>query len=191
MPVLGHLISNDSSNQPCYRNVKKKAWGAFWRSAGSKAFKKSSLELKLKLMDRTVSPVVLYRSIRWPASTKTVNAVHSLQTQMIRILMATRKNELESVEAFVIRRNAAVGRIAKQRSWREITIKRQRNWQEHLIRDRNWQSPASKLLRWHNTEWLEWQRILHRPHSRASGTGSRLIWGPPLPRWEESLSKHV
>ena len=62
------------------------------------------------------------------------------------------------------------------------------DWSEHLLRERNAQSLASRFFSWHDHEWLQNRRLDPDIGVGALRPGTRALPGPVMKRWDEALA---
>ena len=96
----------------------------------------------------------------------------------------------ESIAELVVQRNAFVAStIRAHGSWAVMYRTKCGDWLEHLSRPRNHYSPAARLCTVLPREELATNRLLRRPNSKPSGTGTRIVAYALPPRWQETVSK--
>lgn len=133
-----------------------------------------------------------YRNSRWPPSKKQLRLEDGFQRKLLAILQRTAPIPGESLDDFIQRRRRLATNTARARGlWSSRHVQRCRDWEAHLLRDRNHRSWASNLLRHHDVSWLRTVLLLRDPENSQRGTGTRLHAGMPQPRWQESLHRAI
>jgi len=186
--LLGHWISHDSG---CHFDIAKtssKAWGAFWANLGHSRAKHLVQHNKIILLNRAVQPIIEFSASRWPPTHSNLQIIGSLQHRMMSLIVKTPVLPEETPAQFRVRRNRSIASTRKV-NWRERVKQRSLQWYLHLSRDRNFASPASKLVRFKDALFLETMRKLSRPNSAARGSCTRNNPHAIQPRWEESVLK--
>lgn len=143
---------------------------------------------KITLLNRAVQPIVEFSASRWPPTNSNLQIVGKLQHKMMSVITKTAQVANETPADFQVRRNRQIARVRKT-SWKERVKQRSLQWYAHLRRERNGASPAAKLLRYKDAQFLTTMRILTRPSGNARGSGTRANQHAIQPRWEEAVLK--
>lgn len=199
LPVLGHIVSNSGSIQPCWNKCRKALWTAFWRNGGSKRVR-SSEQLRryiAALQDRAVRPHLSYRCSCWPYQATVANEVDAIQAKMLSIAIPACKHADETVENYVRRRS----RMAREKAlslglWSTHWKKQFMRYNEHIQRSAT--HPAKALLAYRDSAWLRQTRATFAVQARdPSAQAPSLLAGrigvrrlrKVQPRWEEAAGK--
>eukprot|EP00969_Alexandrium_andersonii_P064360 2834930-Alexandrium_andersonii.AAC.1 len=105
MKVLGHWLQNDGGIRFDWLATKQSMWRAFWATAGLKSRAQLPLYAKLRLLSRSVLPILDFRSSKWPPQQMVAREMDQLQRKMVSILMAVRPLPLEDPVAYKRRRH--------------------------------------------------------------------------------------
>ena len=177
--ALGHLLSPDASIVPCWENVKRLAWAAFWRNVSTRDTKKFAANLRLAQIKRIVQPVVVYRVTRYPFTASLATSLDCLQKKMIAIAMGIRKDDIEDASCFIRRR----GRLAavqqrKMGMWSRLYANLVVNWASHVERDTSKRTWAKRIVHIRSNAELAWRRAdMGRPFTRLQpGFTCRRWW---------------
>jgi len=185
LPALGHHIADDASIEPCVTNTLAKMWGSFYgnirRHTASLSF-----DDKVVLMDRAVTPQLLFRCPRWPWQLSTQARLNRAQNAMAAVIANLHPQPGESPAEFCIRRNGCASRIFAKKRWGDKWRHSLQTWSEHLLRPRNGASWAARLLAFHDRRWIQQRRLLHTS-GRTSRTRTRNYTGKVHKRWDESV----
>ena len=121
-----------------------------------------------------------------------------MQSKMVSILLKLPKRTDEPIEIFRRRRNKVSAQFcSKVGQWSLAWAAKVIQWHEHVQRSGQYNAINSRLLKFHNQEWLlhrraEWiaqhESSISRVTAFAGWTGTRLNVGQPQPRWEEGLA---
>lgn len=164
-------------------------WRSFWSTVRHKAARSLPPETRLKLLDRAVRPILDFHCTRWPCSTQVSIDIDTLQRKMIRIALGDRKQPHESPEAFVRIAGRAAGVVAARHGlWSARHSRRVLDWEEHLLRDRNFKSWASRLYIWRDRAFLMHKRAAEGGPSIAGRTGTRAKAGRVPVRWHDGVA---
>ena len=151
---------------------------------------KKSVDARLKLLNRAVLPIILFRAPRWPFTIKRAERLDRTQFRMCLKIIAPARLPEDSQQTYNARCRSIVGGVvAKAGRWSEFWATYLINWSEHLSRPANRMSPAAQLWCVQDSLWLESMRMafvsLHRT-LQAGGTGTRRLAEAPKARWEAS-----
>ena len=151
--------------------------------------KKLPNDLRTNLLNRSVRPLLDYRSSRWPPQTQIGLEVDVLQRKLIATAVRLPRRENEPTDCYFRRRGrnaAALARISG--TWPKRWFGRATRWDEHLRRARNAESWTARLLGFHDSTWLQTQRRLFSSASVLAGrTFTRAFPGYVAPRWEQGI----
>ena len=67
MKTLGYFVSHDRSMEASYIHTKRKVWKAWWGDLSNGKFT-TSLNKKVKLLNRKAAPIIIFQSMLWPWS---------------------------------------------------------------------------------------------------------------------------
>ena len=162
--------------------------GSFWANLGHARTKHLVQHNKIILLNRAVQPIIEFSASRWPPTHSNLQTIGSLQHRMMSLIVKTPVLPEETPAQFRVRRNRSIASTRKV-NWKERVKQRSLQWYLHLSRDRNFASPASKLVRFKDALFLETMRKLSRPNSAAKGSCTRNNPHAIQPRWEESVLK--
>ena len=183
--VLGHIIADNGSTVPCYRQTEKSIWKAYFSNVSSPVLRRASLDLKLRLLTRVCRPPLAYRCSRWPPSKTQCTALNRLQTKLCAAAIRLPRQPHEAAAEYVRRRNAAASRAAAHSGrWSQLWCQRVLAWDRHVQRGHTPNQWSRLLLAHQNADWLETRRQ-ERPGRRP---GVRKFAGKPTPRWEEGIA---
>ena len=156
---------------------------AFFANCRSSSAKLLTFDLNLRLLDRSVLPVLRHRCTRWPANAATFNEIGTIQRKMVASIMRLPMHHVEDPSDYVRRRHRAVSNIiAEHGAWNSDYCRRLISWDAHCRRERNRHSWAAKLVSYHGEDWLAMQRALV-----SQGSGTRALRGFPSTRWHEGI----
>ena len=186
--ALGHTLADNGRIAPCFLS---NMWKAFYGNFG-KSMRKAPLETKLGQLKKCVLPIASYRMSRWPYQLQAAKRLDRTQTKMIRILMRNKMQAHEDPADYMRRSNRVAAAKAKEcgrwsDKWKhQVTL-----WDAHLKRDRNQNSWAAKLLKYHDASWLQEQRVIHAVGEWSSviagRTGTRAQPGIVHKRWHDGV----
>ena len=184
--MLGAIVSHDNSPWPDYWHLHQQAWKAFFANCCRPAVKKCGLRSKMRLLSRTVVPLVDFRSSRWPWSTNICRSQDALQKRMVSIILGIRKDDLESIEGFVSRRGRISAEHARRAGlWSSRHRDRVLSWHAHVLREANSASPAAQIYKYKNVAWLRARRLaVDSPASSSGRLMLRRLTHVNM-RWEE------
>ena len=168
-------------------------WCSFWANPGSHAGNKLPTKQRLELIAKSVTPQLDFRCSLWPQRT-IAKEVDNLQRKMVSCVLRPARFPGEDIADFVRRR----GRLAANQCrlsgvWSKRWFRRACDWHDHLLRPRNLNCWASKLLRYHDRNWLIQRRSDLLPSdsrvgsSLAGRTNTRIGPGKVHVRWEDGI----
>ena len=181
---LGHIIQNDSGIRACFSNVKRSLWGSFWGNCGHASAKQLPVEMKFALMTRTCTPSLAYRCSRWPPQPTIAGELDRIQRKMVAVILRIPRRPDEPINAYCRRRRREAASVCNRLGpWSDLWFRRAKLWDEHIIRGHNPYSWPCLLKPFHDSQWLEEQRMLHN----MQGTSTRVSPGRPHMRWDEGI----
>ena len=186
--MLGHWISFDGGCRLDISKTSNKAWAAFGANFKLDSAKCLSQQHKVTLLNRAVQPIIEFSASRWPPTSRNLSVVGNLQHRMMSLITKTARSTDDTPAEFQARKNRHIARVRKVH-WKERVKQRSLHWYAHLSRERNYASPASRLLRYKDALFMETMRTLNRPNSVARGSCTRINQHAIQPRWEESVLK--
>jgi len=188
--VLGMLISNSGSVAADMEACRRGVWGSYVHSCSSAAATKLPLGLKLRLLDRAGRAAVDFRSSRWPTTPTAARLLDSLQRRCLILAQRLPRNCDETMESWCYRRSRAAGALARDRGlWSTRHVQRARAWRDHLLRERNHDSPASILFRFHGAQWRAQRRLAAGSARTAAGRLRSRVLPHVHARWEDSVAE--
>ena len=152
-------------------------------NAGAKNFRKAPVKLKLALVDRVCWAPIAYRCSRWSPNCEQLAAADRLQSKLTAACLLLRMLPGEAPGDYVKRRNSQTSRITRERKWTKKWCSRVIRWDAHTHRANCPNQWSTKLVRYHDDDWLLARRLLGR-HGRP---GTRLAPGHPTTRWAEGV----
>jgi len=171
--ALGHILADDGRISPCVSQTLANMWKSFYGNFG-KSMRSAPLQIKLAQMKRCVLPIASYRMSRWPYQIHAAKRIDRTQTKMIRVLTRSKMQAGEDPATFVQRCNRSASAKAREQGfWSSVWRKRVIDWNDHLRREANRNSWASKILVYHDAEWLQEQRRIHAVGQQGSVTAGR------------------
>ena len=189
-PVLGHIVSLENSTSECWRVTRKAMWSSFWKNAGALDTATNTAK-KLALLRRWTLPRLEFVMPRWAFTKDRANDLDKLQLKMISKLVRITRDRAEDRKSYFGRRDQVCETLAEQSGrWSVLWADRLLRWSDHLRRERNAGSWASKLLRTEDAAWLRLQRLPFVCAARsllAGATATRVLAERPKARWEEAL----
>ena len=121
-----------------------------------------------------------------------------LQCRMVSVLMRIPREAYEPFEVWCRRRGRAARAVCSRIGlWSTSWAKRVVSWHDHVVRSECRDAINSKILKYHDNEWLLHKRsqwiATNGINSNcitafAGRTGTRLNSGHPQPRWEEGVA---
>ena len=186
--VLGHIICSSTSPWPCWRRTQRNMWASFWRNCVGPQARALSINDRCRLLDRAVKPVLTFRNTRWPWTHSLSDCQNRLQRQMLSYFVRVERYPCEEINRFHRRRSRSIATLAKARGlWGVQHAERVLAWADHLRRERNSHSLAAALFTWRDHNWLSNRRQDPDVGSGIGRPGTRLLPGPVVKRWDESL----
>lgn len=186
-PVLGHVLQDNGSTRSCWQKTSKQMWRAFFGNCAGPLAKGLSSSVKLRLLDRAVTPVLHHRNTRWPCSKKRCNELDRLQRRMVSSIARVQPLPGDNAAAYMRRRNRIISGLIGQDRWSYQHCQRVLAWDEHLRRPHNSESWAAKLLDVRGEAWLQERRQLCQ-RDQQSRLDSRAYFGFVAPRWHEGVA---
>lgn len=191
MDTLGLATDAAGTATPALSKVCRAMWAAFWRHR-RKAFRGTfrSPRCRHALLNKIVRPVFESRCAGWAPTASNREALDNVQKRMLAILSPTPRLPDESEQTFYRRRARAIAAQARDMGlWSSLHGKRAVGWHQHLLRERNYGSWASKLVRDRNAEWWQQRRLSQGSSSSFAGRAyTRTFPGRPATRWVESVT---
>ena len=192
--LLGHILQDNGSIRPCWRNTRNLMWKSFWGNPGSKDAHALTIGRRMKLLDKAVAPLLDYRCSRWPPQKTIANEVDCLQRKMVATLQRAPKYPGEELPDYVRRR----GRLAASScraagSWSKRWFSRVVDWNAHPERQRNRYTWSSRLLHYMDREWFINRRASLLPVDGCTGsvlagrTDTRTNPGCVHARWHDGI----
>ena len=186
-PCLGVLIDDDggcrSDLHACEDSMRK----SLYRNCCGKAMKKLPVRLQQRHVDRMLRPLLLFRASRWPVGDSASSTIDRLQKKFLRMGVRCDREPGDSADEFFRRRGLSAKHAASRHGlWSDAHRSRVRDWRAHLLRERNFPSPASRLVRWHGEAWRRERRIAAGSLSAEAGRLASRILTHVWPRWDES-----
>ena len=192
--VLGHLLQDDGSIRSCWSRARVSMWRAFWANPASKEMTHSTLNDRINLLTKTVTPQLDFRCSRWPPQKQVADELNRTQRKMTAILLKTPRFPGEPIEAFVRRRGRISARMCKEHGlWSARWFSRATRWDSHLSRDRNIMSWAARLRDFKDRDWFMQRRIELAPQNgwsssvHAGRTSTRSYHGYVHTRWHDGI----
>ena len=187
-PVLGHILQDSDFTSTCFQNTSRSMWRAFFANSGAATVAKLSVIQKLRLLERSVVPVLHHRDTRWPPNRKTADNIDKLQRKMVASIQRMPRTAGETPCEYVRRRNrAATAEIRRIGAWSTTHSQRTLAWDSHCRRPANSRSWAAMLLDYHGESWLTARRLANQ-RDKQSRLNSRTLRAPPAPRWHEGVN---
>jgi len=187
MPALGHIIADDGSPMPCWRECSKKAWKAFYANAKKGRDGGAGLQLTLRSLQTSVASVINFRNTRWPVGKTICKQIDICQRKMIAALQRVPPYPYEDPAHYNRRRGKEAAKLAEQHGrWSNKYMQRVIDWHRHLQRHQGIHYWPSALYSYHGEDWLRNQRLIAGSTSLFAGrTGTRAQPGPVVTRWED------
>ena len=193
--VLGHVLSPNAGIRCCWKSGQKPLWRAFWGNCKNKHLRNDQ-DKALRLLERSVHPVIAFRVSRWPPQKVISQELDGLQAKMIASIRRLRLAPGEEDSTFFRRRLKDARAIArKMGSWSGRWFKRFVQWNEHL--DRHPSHPATRVMRTRDRIWLQNCRSIFAARNPvrwnswtclAGRTDTRIAGGYVAQRWENGLA---
>ena len=181
--MYGYLLSLDGSFRACLENAIGGAWRAFWSNLGYRKSKALPIKLKLRQLERNVAPILLFRASRWPFCLTHAKRVDRVQRRMIKIIMALRKRESESVPQFCLRAATSAARTSRECGlWSVRWSRSVVSWSLHVARNHNLAVWAAPLLDIRSSAELSQRR-----RDNGGRPGTRRDPGFIIKRWVDSV----
>ena len=141
-------------------------------------------------MTRAVTPVLRSRCSRWPVVQCVAKELDAIQTRMVAILMRARRQEHETMQQFVRRRNQMASReCGRAGRWSAMWFRRVIAWHDHLGRPANAASWPALLLHFRGEELLQRTHAAMGSSSVHAGrTGTRAFPGVVRRRWHDGVA---
>ena len=183
MKVLGHWLESDGGIRVCFDEAVKNAWTSFYANCAGLGHSKLSVNTRLTMLSRAVTPVLRFRWTRWPFTASRALQLDAMQRRMYGIVLRLERYAYEDIDAFVRRRGRRCAELQKQRGawsieWANGII----GWSAHLSRQRNAATWAAMVSSLRTPAELAERRAAHgRPGTRVTG-------GYMCRRWFESVS---
>ena len=185
MEALGHLLENDGSVNACFTRTVRNMWKSFFGNCSSYDAKKLPIKCRLQLLRRAVVPILRFRWTRWPFTITRARQLDRLQRRMLSIVIAMRPLASEDCLSFIRRRNRAVSSLQRSTGvWSTQWAQGLVGWDDHLQRDRNFNTWSAHLRHLLTPEYLERRRLLN---GRRPATRNRSGW--ICARWFEQVNK--
>ena len=193
-PLLGHILQNNGSIRPCWRNTRSLMWKSFWANPGSKACRALAEGRRMKLLTKAVAPLLDYRCSRWPPQKTIAKEVDGLQRKMVATLQRVPKYPGEDLGDYVRRRGRLAGTSCRASGlWSKRWFTRAASWNAHLERDRNRYTWSARLLHYMDRQWFADRRASLLPVDGFSGsilagrTDTRTNPGCVHTRWHDGI----
>jgi len=188
LPALGHLLSANCSVTldfyACADSMRK----AYFAGCCHRTFSSWPAARRVQYVDRRLRPLLHFRCARWPCEAGIRNRIDALQRKGFGMAMALPCRRGEEVSAFLRRRAlAAREHIQRLGLWSADHAKLVLKWDAHLRRERNSESPAARVLQWHDGAWLQEQRVAAGSARATAGRLRRRVVRHVFPRWEEGV----
>ena len=191
--VLGHTLADNGSIRSCWQRTKEAMWRAFWANAGSQSARGLPTPLKVRLLTRSVLPVLDYRSSRWPPQKTIGLELDSLQCKMAASIIRVQRLAGESPADYFMRRNRDASRLCRRMGlWSTRWFSRALSWDAHIRRPRNSHLWSADVVMYRGKTWLQQRRasfftkklkhrIVHwRPNRHSQFFGCTVH---PVARW--------
>ena len=164
-------------------------WKKFWANLGSVSARCLPIVSRLRLIDRGVAPLLGFLCSRLLPQRRILAEVDSLQRKMIACSERLPRRALEDVGEYCRRRGREAGSLARRAGlWSHLWCKRVVDWSNHMLRERNSSSWASRLLAYKGCTWLQQCRSSMNSASAHSGrTGTRMLPGRVHCRWHDGV----
>ena len=181
---LGRWIQHTNS---CNRDLSAftaSVWGALWRNNRLLRGCLPPVQ-QARLIDRCCRSIPSRKVVEWPYTQSRALALDRLQRSVVARCNSLKRWRGEPVNAWRTRASrAASSAIASSTgSWSALAREQQRKWMFRLRRHP--ELPGSRLLNWHDVNWLDRQR------QNAAGTTTAVLntrvagVGRPTARWAE------
>ena len=160
-------------------------WRSFFGNM-SDGLLQSPLEVKLRFLNRCISPNAAFRWARWPYHHGYAAKLDRTQRKMISNLLQIRPKPSEAYEDFSKRRRLFCGRQAsKHGRWSHFWAESICSWNDHVMRNHDNKAWSTSLLHWHGESWLALQRQVASRGATDSRTGTRAVRSKVQKRWFE------
>ena len=188
MRILGPTVSHTGTPWSCCDALQVQLWRTFFRCSSGRRRRLLSDADRVRLLNNAMRPIIQGRAAIWSLGHSLAAELDRTQRRMTALLIRVRRHQGENMEAFWRRRGEKAKSSIKNRGrWSFIAASSILNWKEHLERERNSWTPASKLLAWHGERWLHQHRINVQAPG-GFGTLGRTHAGHPSKRWEEGAN---
>ena len=188
MKCLGHHLADDGGIFGCMKAVEGAMWRAFFGNLTGGLLRCTD-KVKSRFLVTNILAVASSRWARWPYQKNVALALDTTQRKMLAHLMQIKPATGEPYDAFCQRRRlvcgkkaAAMGRWSKK--WASSTVA----WAAHVERRHDEKAWSHTILGWHDSSWLQLQRLLHSI-AGESRTRTRCIRGAPARRWQDGLAE--
>ena len=146
-----------------------------------------SWENRCSLMPRSIETLLNFRNTGWPWPQCLADCQDRLQRRFLSQLIRIEQLPGKQLQSYHRRRMRTIANMVQRRgSWSQLPAKRVVLCADHLQRPRNHASLASMFYLWHDASWLRMRR-LSLEIGGPGRPGTRLVRGPVIARWDESM----
>ena len=137
MQVLGWSFSNDGGTAAAWRLTVAAMWRAFWRNVRAPGYRKLWANERVRVINRAVPGVYLYKAQPWPPPEILVKAADRLQRRMVAIGCRNHRYPNEAINVYLRRRAREATTLVAAHGgwWSRMWLKRCLTWDQHLRRD--------------------------------------------------------
>lgn len=123
--VLGHCVAWDGPSGNCWHSTSTSAWKEFWAVICTKHVRALCLALRMKRLNATILPALMYRMPCWVWSAALAQSLDRFQRRFIALLVGARPYSLEEPAASVRRHGRHAASIeAHNGAWRLVAASR-------------------------------------------------------------------
>ena len=160
------------------------AWRAFWANVGKASCRKFDVQLRLRMIERLVFPIINFRLSRWPFTHTYANRLDRIQRKMVSIVLHLRMMSGDTPGAFARRKQRLVSScIPLPKRWSHIWATRMVSWDKHVLRNSHGNVWTARIASYMNAAELEARRA-----ASASGRpDTRVAPGFTSARWYEAV----
>ena len=169
-------------------------WRAFWAKPASKEASHLSLDDRIRLLTKTLTPQLDFRCSRWPPQRLIATELDRTQRKMTATLLNVPHLPCEPIEEYVRRRGRISAKVCKDHGlWSTRWFSRATRWDSHLSRDRNIASWAARLRTFRDRDWFIQRRMQLAPSDgwsasvHAGRTETRSFAGCVHTRWHDGI----
>ena len=183
LKTLGAVISNTGSSVPDLEDFEAMLTGAFFGNAKILLNKRIPMSARMQKLGSIALGILRSRACSWQPCKATYERLDKLQTKLVGSMLRLRKEPGDTRESYAMKRNGAVGRIAKAR-WSGHSAQAAVSWAAHLQRHPS--LPCADAWKTQNHEWVEEQRTQNSQLNRAGVTSRTLSRGSmgKVYRWD-------